>query len=275
MRSLATFPVKVRDGQIELIVPEHIPAFCKKKFLKRETIDPRTMIILGDNETALAAIDALRMIYTGRIILIPCSPYGQFENVEMMKSDLSPLSKNQCYFVENDYLDRANVDVLKGKIKVLDTVNRRIVLKGYRKPIEFDKVLIAWGSQKKRIQTNFSNVHYIEDRHSHARLHNELIKAKSVTILGNSTNAFVVAEAARNYLDDIGKFDVKVTLMTDHESDVRQTMGKGMENYIKKQLQNNRINVLTNVTIKELKGENTLDAIYFNKEEQFQNGKIP
>ena len=95
-------------------MPEHIPAFSKKKFLKRETIDPRTFIILGDNETALAAVDALRTNFTGRIIMIPCSNFGAFENTDVMKRELGPLAKNQCYLVENDYLDRANVDIIKG-----------------------------------------------------------------------------------------------------------------------------------------------------------------
>ena len=85
LRNIATFSVKVRKGKLELTVPEHIPAFCRKKFLKRETIDPRTIVILGDNETALAAIDALRMSFTGRIVVIPFSDYGSFENVEAVK----------------------------------------------------------------------------------------------------------------------------------------------------------------------------------------------
>lgn len=85
MRNLTNFPVQVRDEMIELTVPEHIPAFQKKKFLKREAIDPRTFVILGDNETALSAIDALRTNFTGRIILVPCSNFGAFENTDVMK----------------------------------------------------------------------------------------------------------------------------------------------------------------------------------------------
>lgn len=80
-RNLSSFPVKVREGQIEVAVPEHIPAFSRKKFLKREAIDPRVFVVLGDNETALAAIDALRTCFTGRIIMIPSSTFGAFQNV--------------------------------------------------------------------------------------------------------------------------------------------------------------------------------------------------
>jgi hypothetical protein len=50
---LSSFAVKVRNENIELTVPEHIPAFSKKKFLKREILDPRTIVIVGDNETVM------------------------------------------------------------------------------------------------------------------------------------------------------------------------------------------------------------------------------
>lgn len=76
LRNLSTFSLKIRNGKIEITVPEHIPAFCKKKFLKREMIDPRTIVVVGDNESALAAIDALRTNFTGRIIVIPVNAFG-------------------------------------------------------------------------------------------------------------------------------------------------------------------------------------------------------
>ena len=151
MRNLSTFPIKCREEMLEMTVPEHIPAFSRKKFLKRETVDPRTFVILGDNETALAAIDALRTNFTGRIIMIPCSNFGAFENIEMMKRDLSPQSQKQCYLVENDYLDRANVDVIKGNVKMIDVKNNKMQVSGYRTPIKFDKVLVAWGADRKRL----------------------------------------------------------------------------------------------------------------------------
>lgn len=91
MRNLSTFSIKVRNEKIELIAPEHVPAFSKKKFLKRETIDPRTYVILGDNETALSVIDALRTNFTGRIIVVPSSNFGSFENTDILRRELGPL----------------------------------------------------------------------------------------------------------------------------------------------------------------------------------------
>lgn len=73
MRNLSSFNITVRDEEIKVTVPEHIPAFAKRKFLGRSKIDPRTFVVLGDSEAALAAMDALRMSFTGNIVCIPTS----------------------------------------------------------------------------------------------------------------------------------------------------------------------------------------------------------
>jgi hypothetical protein len=44
--------------------------------LKREILDPRTIVVVGDNETVLATIDALRTNFTGRIVVIPVNAFG-------------------------------------------------------------------------------------------------------------------------------------------------------------------------------------------------------
>jgi hypothetical protein len=68
----------------------------------------------------LSAIDALRTNFTGKIIVVPTSPYGSFENTDILTRKFSPLGKNESYMVEEDYLDRANVDVVRGEVKGID-----------------------------------------------------------------------------------------------------------------------------------------------------------
>ena len=97
-------------------MPEHIPAFAKRKFLGRSKIDPRTYVVLGDSEAALAAMDALRMNFTGNIVNIPVSQYGQFENHDILRRKFTPLSKNESFLADLDFLDRANITVVKGEI---------------------------------------------------------------------------------------------------------------------------------------------------------------
>jgi len=92
--------------------------------------------------------------------------------------------------VEDDYLDRANVDIIRGLVTRIDVKNQQIVIKGMRKPLKFDKCLVAWGAEKMKLEKSYPNVHYIEDRFSHAKVHNDLIKAKRVVVMGSTFEAF-------------------------------------------------------------------------------------
>lgn len=78
-------------------------------------------------------------------------------------------------------MDRANVEVVKGEVRAIDFNKKHIKVNGQKKPIEFDKVMIAWGAYKQRLksqnETQYSNVFYLEDRFSHAKCHNEILKA--------------------------------------------------------------------------------------------------
>ena len=91
MRSISTFMVQTREGNVQMVMPEHVPAFSKKQFIKRQNIDPRTFVVLGDSDTALAAVDALRASFTGKVVVVPSSPYGQFENTDILTRKFSPI----------------------------------------------------------------------------------------------------------------------------------------------------------------------------------------
>lgn len=55
--------------------------------------------------------------------------------------------------IEQDYLNRANIEVVSGDVKTIDLTRHLIVVRGQKQPIPFDKVLIAWGSFKKRLNS--------------------------------------------------------------------------------------------------------------------------
>jgi predicted RNA-binding protein len=77
-------------------------------------------------------IDGLRAAFTGKIIVVPSSPYGQFENTDILSKKFTPIQKNEVYMVEEDYLDRANIDVIKGELKTIDLNNNIITIKGVK-----------------------------------------------------------------------------------------------------------------------------------------------
>ena len=120
MRNISSFGISIRKGDIKITLPEHVPAFQHKKHLKRQTLDPRVYVIIGDSPTALSAVDALRSNFTGNIVLIPQSQYGAFENTDAMVRKFKPLTNNEVFLEEDDFLDRANVTVIRGKVKFID-----------------------------------------------------------------------------------------------------------------------------------------------------------
>jgi thioredoxin reductase len=73
--------------------------------------------------------------------------------------------------------------------------------------------MIAWGSYKKRLNKEYSNVFYLEDRHSHARCHNELLKAKTIVIMGGTFEAYQTASSIRSYLDSVGYLEPQIILI--------------------------------------------------------------
>ena len=121
--------------------------------------------------------------------MIPSSQYGSFENTEIMRRQMGPVAKNAAFMVEEDFLDRANVDIMKGKVIRIDVEAKEITLSGMKKPIKFDKAMIAWGAEKMKLNKAYSNVYYIEDRFSHAKIHNALLRSKKVVVMGNGLNA--------------------------------------------------------------------------------------
>ena len=80
--------------------------------------------------------------------------------------------------------------------------------------------MIAWGSNKPRLSKEYSNVYYLEDRHSHARCHNELLKAKCIVVMGGSFEAYQTAASIRDYLDSIGYFDTQIVLIEGNSTEV-------------------------------------------------------
>ena len=56
---------------------------------------------------------------------------------------------------------------------------------------------------------------------SHAKCHNELLKAKTVVVMGNTVEAYQTAASLREYLDDIGYTKTRIVLLHTEKSEAR------------------------------------------------------
>lgn len=140
--------------------------------------------------------------------------------------------------VEEDYLNRANVEVIAGDVSTIDLNKKKIVIRGQKQPVDFDKVLIAWGAYKKRFVREdlqkYSNLYYLEDRFSHAKCHNEILKAKCIVIMGGTFEAYQTASSIRDYLDSIGYTEAQIILMDVQASEVQQCLSFNIADEIHK-----------------------------------------
>ena len=138
--------------------------------------------------------------------------------------------------------------MLKGDIKKIDKEKKLIKLRGIKDVIKFDKLLVAWGSHKKRLNQAYSNVFYLEDRYAHAKCHNELIKAKKVVVLGSTMDAFQIASSTREYLNSIGYNKTEVILMWEKNSEILNNMGDQVSNCINDMLRAQGVTVIDNIS---------------------------
>lgn len=131
--------------------------------------------------------------------------------------------------------------------------------------INFDKMMVAWGAHKKRLSKEYSNVFYLEDRYSHAKCHNEIIKADKIMILGGTMDAFRTASSVRSYLDSINYQKTEVILMFEGSSEIRKNMGKQVSDAITKMMRDQNITVIDESKISHIVGDYKLEKVHFKR----------
>lgn len=126
-------------------------------------------------------------------------------------------------------------------------------------------MMVAWGAHKKRLSKDYSNVFYLEDRYSHAKCHNELIKANKIMILGGTMDAFRTASSVRSYLDSINYQKTEVILMFEGNSEIRNNMGKQVSDAITKMMRDQNITVIDECKVSHIIGDYKIDKIHFKR----------
>ena len=124
-------------------------------------------------------------------------------------------------------------------------------------------MLIAWGAYKKRLTRDYTNAYYLEDRYSHAKAHNEILKAEKIVVLGSTMDAFDTASNIRTYLNSIGYHKTQVTLLSDGQTEVASNMGQEVSRCITDMLQKHGVNVIDNAKITAIHGDIKIDSITF------------
>ena len=123
----------------------------------KDRLDPRVMVVLGESETALAVMSALRNGFTGQIINIVSGSANQYQNTDVFFRKVGEISKYETYQIQDDFFERANIDIIKGTVTNINYNKKYIELLNESKPIPFDKCVLACGSKKKKLNINLTN----------------------------------------------------------------------------------------------------------------------
>lgn len=103
--------------------------------------------------------------------------------------------------------------------------------------------------------SHFSNVHQITDFESHAKVHNDVIKARKVVVMGSTFEAYNLANAIRSYLNTVGLKSVKVTLFEDDQRELQRTFGTQVAGRIIREMNKQGLKVIRNATMLGMHGD--------------------
>jgi nitrite reductase/ring-hydroxylating ferredoxin subunit len=221
-KELACFPASVRDGQLKIKIPTpSIPLFQLPTIAERDNpVDPRNYVFIGDNETILGAIETIIRAYTGKITIITNKEDTKFYDFNKLKSSFFPIKSS--YYVKlitDDYLRAYKINKYDNKVSRLDGVNRVITLDNGLK-IPFDKVLIAVGAQRKKVEATDSNIFNLYTIEDHMKIHNVIVKpeTKTIAIISKLLEGFDIATTLRTYLNSIEKADTNIIIINETDS---------------------------------------------------------
>lgn len=111
----------------------------------------------------------------------------------------------------------------------------------------------------------------MEDRFSHAKCHNELIKAKKVVVMGSTMEAYQTASSVRAYLDSIYYTDVEVILLSPRAPDIARNMGVKVNSAVRDLMREQGVQVIDDCQVFRMDGEYRLDKIHFRKRNDKEN----
>jgi predicted ATP-grasp superfamily ATP-dependent carboligase len=98
-------------------------------------------------------------------------------------------------------------------------------------------------------------VHQITDFESHAKVHNDVIKARKVVVMGSTFEAYNLANAIRSYLNTVGLKSVKVTLFEDDQRELQRTFGTQVAGRIIREMNKQGLKVIRNATMLGMHGD--------------------
>jgi len=221
-------------------------------------MDDNIVIVGGSIAGIFAAKELRKKGYQGGIKIV--------ESEERLPYDKPPLTKEWMQDNENtaipllekeNFYDDNNIEiVLNTKIINIDTDKKQLLTES-NKIINYDKLVLATGVKNKKL--NYSNqnlnIHYLSNFLDALSIKEKVSKEKQdIVILGGGFIGLELAASLKNLSHN-------VTLISRSEYPLSKIIGNQAAKYIKQLHEKNGVNFITNDTIKEIEGKDTVKKI--------------
>ena len=223
---LETYKVVQEDGKWYVVVPEELKKDVMLPMANRDLNDKRNFVIVGAGAAGLNCAETLRYSgYTGKITMINGEKTLPLERTLLTKT--LPFGDYKNYILRNEeFFKNADIDVISDQVYSIHTDIKKVTLERGQ-PIEYDKLLIATGTQTRKSTipgSDAKHVYYLRTGHDQEQI-KEWAKngvKRGVAIIGGGFVSTEVASSLILHYKD--KFDVHV--ISSQETPLEHVFGK-------------------------------------------------
>jgi 3-phenylpropionate/trans-cinnamate dioxygenase ferredoxin reductase subunit len=217
------------------------------------------IVILGGSIAGVFTASELRKEgYEGKITIVESEnrfPYDKpplsKEWMQDNKDEKLPLLKSETFFEDN------NIQlILNTKIVSIDTDKKQLFSED-NQTISYDKLVLATGVEAKKwqLERDIKGLHYLSGYQDAVNIKEELKNIKKNVVIAGG--GFIGLELAASF-KQMGQ---NVTLISRSNYPLGKTIGSVASNYIKSLHQRKNVDVITDDTIKEIKGDTNIEKV--------------
>jgi NADPH-dependent 2,4-dienoyl-CoA reductase/sulfur reductase-like enzyme/nitrite reductase/ring-hydroxylating ferredoxin subunit len=257
---IASFEIKVEGDDVILISQNQ----SKNKDSKKSRKDETFLIIGGGAAGNAAAVKLRELGFDGHLIIVTADselPYDRTSlSKDFLKGDMDP---EWLPLKPSDYYKKNNIEIiLEQKVKNVDAEKRIVELKNKTR-LEYDKLLVASGSEPNTFhsdQIESKNIYTLRTQHDAEQILNASKNAKDIVIIGAS---FIGMEVAEN----LNKDNRKINVIAPETVPFQNTFGEDVGQFIKDKNEKNGLTFYSGQQVKEFEGNGSIDKVILSSGE--------
>src|SRR3989339_1561644 len=214
-------------------------------------------IIIGASAAGISAIEAIRSVdKNGKITVISDENYAIYSRCVLSYYLAGIVTEDKLKYRNDNFFKNNNVEAILGK-KVVSVLPDKKVKLSDGTELTFDKLLIATGSRSKMESIpgiEKEGVFGLRNIDDAKKIETRLNKTKSAVMLGGGLIGLRAAYA-------LHKRGVKVTVVVKSKHVLSQMMGEEGASFIQNRMQEQGINILTELAAKEITGNKEVKGV--------------